>query len=84
MARIKVYGADWCEDTQETRAHLDQLGVAYDYINVEHDAKAEEFIKQQNRGKRQTPTVDLGEQILIEPDNEQLDAALRRLRASNH
>ena len=84
MDRIKVYGADWCEDTQETRAHLDGKGIGYDYINVDHDAQAEEFIKRQNGGKRQTPTVDLGGQILVEPDNEQLDDALRRRGGSNH
>ena len=79
MDRIKVYGADWCEDTQETRAHLDGKGIGYDYIDVERDPQAEEFIKRLNGGKRQTPTVDLGGQILVEPDTEQLDEALKRL-----
>jgi len=78
MDRIKVYGADWCEDTQATRAHLDELGIGYDYINVDQDHDAEAWIKEQNRGKRQTPTVDLGGgRILIEPENDQLDEALR-------
>lgn len=84
MDQIKVYGADWCEDTQETRAHLDGKGIGYEYINVDQDKQAEEFIKQQNNGKRQTPTVDLGGQILVEPDNEQLDQALRRIGGSDH
>jgi glutaredoxin len=84
MDRVKVYGADWCEDTQETRAHLDALGVGYDYINVEQDPQAEAFIKRHNHGKRQTPTVSLGGEILVEPDNEQLDDALRRLGGANH
>ena len=78
---IKVYGADWCEDTQRTREHLDALKEHYQYIDVEKDPAAEAWIKQRNNGKRQTPTVDLaGQKILIEPTNEQLDEALKALR----
>lgn len=77
MDKVKIYGADWCEDTQGTRAYLDQLGVNYQYINVDADAGANEWVKQQNNGKRQTPTVEVGGRILIEPDNEQLEQVLR-------
>ena len=81
MKTIKVYGADWCEDTQRTREHLDALKEHYQYINVDHDPAANEWITRQNNGKRKTPTVDLGgERILIEPTNEALDEALRALR----
>ena len=75
--QVKVYGADWCEDTQATRNHLDSFGVPYRYIDVEQDRAAEEWIKQQNRGKRQTPTVDVRGKILIEPDERELEEALR-------
>ena len=77
MNDVKVYGADWCEDTQATRNHLDSLGVAYQYINVEEDSKAEEWIKGQNGGKRQTPTVDIQGKILVEPEEGELEEALR-------
>ena len=77
MNKIKVYGADWCEDTQRTREHLDKLSVPYEYINVDHDKSAETWIKSQNKGKRNTPTVDLGGTILIEPTDEQVDDALK-------
>ncbi|MGB7156938.1 MAG: glutaredoxin family protein [Tepidisphaeraceae bacterium] len=78
MNVIKVYGADWCEDTQATRAHLDALGMAYQYINVDADPQAKVWIKAQNNGKQQTPTVDIGGRILIEPDEDELDEAIRR------
>ena len=26
---VRVYGADWCEDTRATLNHLDSLGVQY-------------------------------------------------------
>jgi len=77
MKTPKVYGADWCEDTHATRNQLDSLGVQYEYVDVEQDAAACEWIKAQNGGKRQTPTVDLDGQILIEPDERELEEALR-------
>jgi len=78
MAQITVYGADWCGDTIQTRSDLDSLGVKYRYINVEEDAAAQEWVKRQNGGKQKTPTVDVGGQILVEPDREELELALQR------
>ena len=77
MNPVKVYGAGWCEDTTATRNRLDSLGVQYQYIDVDADAKAKEWVKQQNGGKQQTPTVDINGQILIEPDERELEEALR-------
>jgi mycoredoxin len=74
---VKVFGTDWCEDTQATRNHLDTLGVAYRYIDVEEDAGAQEWVKEQNGGKQKTPTVEIGGTILVEPDERELEEALR-------
>jgi glutaredoxin len=78
MSMVEVYGADWCGDTQRTRRHLDRLGVAYHYINVEQVAQASEWVKQQNDGKERKPTVKIGEQVLAEPSDQALEHALRQ------
>jgi mycoredoxin len=75
---VEVYGADWCGDTQRTRRHLDRLGVAYQYINVEQDQQASEWVKQQNNGKERKPTVKIGAQVLAEPSDQALEQALRQ------
>jgi len=77
MNTIKVYGANWCHDTVRTREQLDDLGVKYEYINVEKDPAANQWITEQNNGKRKTPTVDVGGKILIEPTNAEMEDALR-------
>ncbi|WP_229116374.1 glutaredoxin family protein [Parenemella sanctibonifatiensis] len=33
--QIRMYGADWCGDCRRTKAQLDGLGVAYEYLDVE-------------------------------------------------
>jgi mycoredoxin len=75
---VEVYGADWCRDTQRTRRHLDSLGVAYAYINVEHDPQASAWVKQQHGGKERKPTVKIGAQVLAEPSDQALEQALRQ------
>ncbi|HYY58771.1 MAG TPA: glutaredoxin domain-containing protein [Pyrinomonadaceae bacterium] len=77
MSKVKVYGADWCGDTQRTLRQLDGLGVAYDYVNVEGDEQASRWVKQQNDGKERKPTVKVGESVLAVPSAEELESALR-------
>jgi mycoredoxin len=77
MEKIKVYGADWCGDTQRSRRQLDALGVAYDYIDVEADPQASGWVKEQNDGRDRKPTIKIGEQVLSVPSDRELESALR-------
>jgi mycoredoxin len=83
MERVKVYGADWCEDTTRTREQLDKLGVAYDYVNIEQDEQAALWVKEQNDGKERKPTLQVGEQVLSVPSEKELETALRRSGLAN-
>lgn len=77
MDKVRVYGADWCGDTTRTLKTLDELGVAYDYVNVEQDEQASAWVRQQNDGKERKPTVKVGEQVLSVPNEQELESALR-------
>ncbi len=77
MSHVQVYGADWCEDTQETRRHLDELGVAYDYHDIDREPRARAWVQEMNGGKQKTPTLDVMGRVLSEPDDAELDRALR-------
>jgi glutaredoxin len=77
MDKVKVYGADWCGDTKRTLRYLDRLGIAYDYVDVEQDAQASSWVKQQNDGKERKPTVQVGARVLSVPSDEELESALR-------
>lgn len=76
-AAVKVYGADWCEDTNSTREELAELGVAYEYRNVDEDPEAKQWVLAHNEGKQRTPTVEIEGEILVEPDEAELLNALR-------
>jgi glutaredoxin len=75
---IKVYGADWCEDTRRSLRLLRRLAVPHEYLNVDEDIEALERAKALNSGRRRTPAIDLGlgGPPLVEPDNDTLTSAL--------
>jgi glutaredoxin len=77
MDQVKVYGADWCGDTRNTRNHLDSLGVQYQYLNVDRDPAARQWMLQHNGGDQKLPTVDIAGKVLSKPDEIQLEEALR-------
>ena len=77
MLGVKVYGADSCEHTRQTRAFLDRLGVAYEYVNIEEDARAAEWVRGHNDGRERKPTVDIAGQVLCVPTDHELTGALR-------
>jgi mycoredoxin len=74
---VKVYGADWCEDTRHAREYLDRLGVQYQYVNVEQDESAAAWVREQNGGRERKPTVDIAGQVLSVPSDHDLTSALR-------
>jgi len=73
---IKVYGADWCPLTRRALQHLERRGLDAQYIDVEADPSASEWVKSKNEGKEKKPTLDIDGQILTEPTNAEIDAAL--------
>jgi mycoredoxin len=85
---IVIYGADWCKDTQMTKAHLDRLGVPYHYINIEEDQEAKAHAHDLVGGER-IPVIVLEAQdseVLEVPSMRELNEALERagLRPLHH
>ncbi len=78
---ITMYGATDCDDTERTRAYLQERGIPFREVNIDHDPDAERFVIFINGGFRSTPTLVIGEGkrklILTEPTNNQLEEALR-------
>ena len=76
--QVTVYGAGWCSDTRRSRALLDRLGVAYDYVDVDADESASRWVAERNGGRGRLPTILIGANgpILAEPTDEELASAL--------
>ncbi|MEA2172950.1 MAG: mycoredoxin [Blastocatellia bacterium] len=77
MSKVIVYGADWCGDTRRTLRQLERRGVDHEYVDVEQDERASNWVKEQNGGKERKPTLKIGERVLSVPDERELEETLK-------
>ncbi len=76
--RITLYGTRWCGDCHRSRRLLDRLGVSYEYVDLNADPDAADWVRANSRGYASVPTILLGADgpILVEPSDRELHAAL--------
>lgn len=77
MADVKVYGAPWCPDCRRSKQFLGEQRVPYDWIDIDQDPTAAEFVREKNDGKQIIPTIIFRDgSFLAEPSNDELAAKL--------
>jgi mycoredoxin len=70
---IKMYVTTWCGDCRMARRWFDSHGIPYEYINIEEDDKAAEFVARINGGYKSVPTIVFPDgSILVEPGPREL------------
>jgi thioredoxin reductase (NADPH) len=76
-AEITVYGAHWCPDCRRSKHFLGEHQIPYQWVDIEQDKQAEQFVIETNQGKRIIPTITFGDgSFLVEPTNADLAAKL--------
>jgi mycoredoxin len=74
---IKFYGTKWCGDCFFALKTLQSQKVDFEWIDIDKDPSAEQFVKQTNHGYRSVPTIVFDDgSILVEPSRSEL---LRKL-----
>ncbi|MEN9741964.1 MAG: hypothetical protein RIR66_920 [Actinomycetota bacterium] len=77
---ITMYGAEWCGDCRRSSALLKELGVNYNYINVEEDPSAADKVVEINGGAQSIPVIVFEDGThLTEPSDPALKAKLTEL-----
>jgi len=80
MAKIKMYGAEWCGDCRRSKKFLDSNNVEYNYIDVEADETASEKVIEINGGQRSIPVIIFEDGThMTEPSDNDLKAKLESL-----
>jgi mycoredoxin len=73
--KVKLYATTWCGDCRMAKRWFDAHGIAYDYINIEEDESAAEYVMRVNKGYRSVPTIVFPDgSILVEPSSRELAA----------
>ncbi len=74
---IVVYGAHWCPDCRRSKQFLGEHQISYQWVDIEQDEAAEQFVMAANEGKRIIPTIVFADgSHLTEPSNAELAAKL--------
>ena len=70
--RITMYGAEWCGDCRRSKKLLDELGVDYEYIDLEADVAAADKARAIS-GRTNIPVIVFPDDThFVEPSNDEL------------
>src|SRR5436853_310816 len=74
---ITIYGAYWCPDCRRSKQFLGEHQIPYNWVDIEQDPAAEQFVTEKNHGKRIIPTIVFADgSFLVEPSNADLAAKI--------
>lgn len=75
--QLTLFGANWCPDCRNTKVFLGEMGVSYQWVDVDANPDANERIASLNNGKRVIPTIELTDgRVMVNPSNAELADAL--------
>ena len=75
--KIVMYGTSWCGDCYRSRNVLEKNNIEFEWVDIDLDREASEFVKQVNNGNRSVPTIIFPEgDKLVEPSRQELEDRL--------
>ena len=77
---ITVYGRPGCAISQIVRRWLGRRGIPYQYVDVERNPEARRRLEWLTGGRVRSPTVVIGNDVLVQPTIQELEWAMRRNR----
>lgn len=75
---VVVYGTRWCAATQLVRRYLDRYSVSHTFRDLDRDAEAANQVRWWTGGFLSHPVLQIGEEVLVEPLSNEINAALSR------
>ena len=76
---IRMFGADWCGDCRRAKRLFDNLGVAYQFINLEQEPAAAEVARDIS-GRTNIPVITYPDgSYHVEPSDDDMRAKLAEL-----
>lgn len=77
--KIIMYGTSWCGDTRRARKLLEEENIDYEWIDIDQDESAAQYVKSVANGYRSVPTIVFPDgTILVEPSTNQIREKLSK------
>ena len=72
--QIVMYSVDWCPDCRRAKFFFKRKQIEVLEVDVNSDKKAEQFVKELNRGNRSVPTIIFPDgSMMVEPSSADLE-----------
>jgi thioredoxin reductase (NADPH) len=78
---VAVYGSRHCPDTTRALQWLDGHQVQYEFKDLDESPELNQYVADLNNGKRVMPTIQIDNEILINPSERELAAAVQQSAA---
>ncbi len=75
--QIRMYGTKWCPDCARAKQVMGKHNIPYQFIDIEQDASAADYVVKVNKGNKSVPTIVFPDgSVLVEPANAELEKKL--------
>jgi thioredoxin reductase (NADPH) len=78
---VAVYGSRACADTTRALQWLDSNQVPYEFKDLDESPEFNGYVADLNNGKRVMPTIQIDNEILINPSEKELSRAVQQASA---
>ena len=75
---VSVYGSLDCPDTTRAMRLLESQEIPYEFKDLDESPELNDYLADLNAGQREIPTIQIDNEILINPGNRELKAALQQ------
>jgi glutaredoxin len=78
---VTVYGSHTCPDTTRALKLLDSQEIQYEFKDLDESPELNDYVADLNGGKRVMPTIQIDNEILINPSERDLKKACQQAAA---
>ena len=74
---ITMYSTPWCGYCKRLKRQFEEAGISYEEIDVDATPGYDQRIIEASGGYRTVPTVEVGDQMLVNPTLREVEDALQ-------
>ncbi len=74
---VKLFSTAWCGHCRRLKRQLDEAGIDYEEVDVDHEPEAGRRIEAVTGGYRTVPTLEIDGTLLVNPSLAEVEAELR-------
>ncbi|MFP5353416.1 MAG: glutaredoxin family protein [Actinomycetota bacterium] len=75
---VTMFSTTWCGYCRRLKRQMEQAGIAYREVDLDDDPSHDDRIIAKTGGFRTVPTLEIGEELLVNPSLREVEEALSK------